>query len=62
LQSIISEEDGIELDDMAFQVIAKLEHPDDESTHDGTEYPYKHAKKERWFGWMWVCIPVLFAQ
>jgi len=56
LQSIISEEGEIELDDMAFEVIAKLEHLD-----DSTEHPHKHEKKEKWPGWLWVRIHVLFA-
>jgi hypothetical protein len=54
LQPDIPEEDELELDGMAFEVVAKLDLKDDKSIYDGTGLPRECEKKGKRLGWLWV--------
>jgi len=55
LQPDVSEEDIVELEGLASAVVAKLEHTDYKSVHNGTGYLHELEKKEKRFGLLWVC-------
>jgi hypothetical protein len=51
LQPDIPEEDELEVDGMAFEVVAKMALKNDTSVYDGTG---EREKKEKRVGWLWV--------
>jgi hypothetical protein len=54
LQPDIPEEDELEVDGMAFEVVAKLDLKNDTSVYEGAGLPLECEKKEKRLAWLWV--------